>query len=42
LISGNLKILAEDPSWRIKYYICEKMAELVKVLGKDLFKKILF
>jgi len=37
-----LKTLCEDNSWRIKYYVCDKLSDLVKHLGKDNFKKYLF
>ncbi|KRX08284.1 Armadillo-type fold [Pseudocohnilembus persalinus] len=34
-----LNKLSEDSSWRIKYYLCDKMGELIKGIGKDLFKQ---
>lgn len=35
----HLSALSNDPSWRIKYYFCEKFAEISKAVGKVEFKK---
>lgn len=32
MIINNLKLLAEDQSWRIKYYICEQIQPLIDSL----------
>ncbi|KAL4475589.1 hypothetical protein ABPG72_009278 [Tetrahymena utriculariae] len=34
-----LQTLSADVSWRIKYYFCEKLADISKAIGKSEFKK---
>lgn len=34
-----LSALATDVSWRIKFYFCEKLADISKAIGKTEFKK---
>lgn len=36
-----VKSLAEDPSWRIRYTVSDKIAELGKGLGKQTAKSLL-
>eukprot|EP01017_Pseudomicrothorax_dubius_P017045 TRINITY_DN1934_c0_g1_i5.p1 TRINITY_DN1934_c0_g1~~TRINITY_DN1934_c0_g1_i5.p1 ORF type:complete len:499 (+),score=139.99 TRINITY_DN1934_c0_g1_i5:144-1640(+) len=37
-----LRGLAEDPSWRIRYGICDKLSEIGSMLGKDTARRIFF
>jgi serine/threonine-protein phosphatase 2A regulatory subunit A len=39
IILPQAKLLAEDPSWRIRYTVAEKIFELGSVLGKESNKK---
>lgn len=41
MIIPCLKSLAEDPSWRIRFTVSDKIVELGQYLGKDLNKKYL-
>ena len=36
-----LKPLAEDPSWRIRYTVADKIPDLAKILGKQQSKAVL-
>lgn len=40
LAPGLFKQLAEDQSWRVRYYFCDKMVEVAQAVGKDQFKKV--
>ncbi|EAR90169.2 serine/threonine-protein phosphatase 2A 65 kDa regulatory subunit A beta (macronuclear) [Tetrahymena thermophila SB210] len=42
IIHQHLKNLSEDKSWRIKYYLCEKLQEVTQSLGKSDFKRLIF
>lgn len=34
------KTLAEDLSWRVRYYFCDKLVEVAQSSGKDQYKKL--
>ncbi|CAD8059843.1 unnamed protein product [Paramecium sonneborni] len=38
-ILNMFKQLAEDQSWRVRYYLCDKLAEIGEALSKDGYRK---
>lgn len=38
-VLNGFKSLAEDQSWRVRYYLCEKLPEIGEATGKESYKK---
>ncbi|CAK85473.1 unnamed protein product (macronuclear) [Paramecium tetraurelia] len=38
-VLNMFKQLAEDQSWRVRYYFCDKLAEIGESVGKDSYRK---
>eukprot|EP01017_Pseudomicrothorax_dubius_P030815 TRINITY_DN3871_c0_g6_i1.p1 TRINITY_DN3871_c0_g6~~TRINITY_DN3871_c0_g6_i1.p1 ORF type:complete len:574 (-),score=135.05 TRINITY_DN3871_c0_g6_i1:135-1856(-) len=39
LIVPQMRSLADDPSWRVRYSLCDKLPEIGSLLGKEVAKK---